>query len=41
MQNTLKKLDWMSDSTKEKALNKLSKIVMKVGYPDKWKITVI
>jgi putative endopeptidase len=33
----IKKLDWMSDSTKEKALNKLSKIVMKVGYPDKWK----
>jgi putative endopeptidase len=27
----------MSDSTKEKALNKLSRIVMKVGYPDKWK----
>ena len=33
----IKKLDWMSDSTKAKALNKLSKIVMKVGYPDKWK----
>lgn len=33
----IKKLDWMSDSTKTKALNKLSKIIMKVGYPDKWK----
>jgi len=33
----LKKLDWMSDSTKTKALSKLSAIVMKVGYPDKWK----
>ena len=33
----IKKLDWMSDSTKKKALYKLSKIVMKVGYPDKWK----
>lgn len=33
----IKKLDWMSDETKVKALNKLSKIVMKVGYPDKWK----
>lgn len=33
----IKKLDWMSDATKVKALNKLSKIVMKVGYPDKWK----
>ena len=33
----IKKLDWMSDATKKKALFKLSKIVMKVGYPDKWK----
>jgi putative endopeptidase len=33
----IKKLDWMSPATKEKALHKLSKIVMKVGYPDKWK----
>ena len=33
----IKSLDWMSDVTKEKALSKLNKIVMKVGYPDKWK----
>jgi putative endopeptidase len=33
----IKKLDWMSDVTKTKALKKLTKIVMKVGYPDKWK----
>lgn len=33
----IKKLDWMSAPTKEKALHKLSKIVMKVGYPDQWK----
>lgn len=33
----IKKLDWMSEATKVKALHKLSKIVMKVGYPDKWK----
>ena len=33
----IKKLDWMSQATKQKALQKLSKIVMKVGYPDKWK----
>ncbi len=33
----IKKLTWMSDSTKEKALGKLSKIRKKVGYPDKWK----
>lgn len=33
----IKKLDWMSAATKEKALSKLAKIVMKVGYPDKYK----
>ena len=33
----IKKLDWMSEPTKLKALSKLQKIVMKVGYPDKWK----
>jgi putative endopeptidase len=31
------KLSWMSDSTKQKALLKLSKVTKKVGYPDKWK----
>lgn len=31
------KLDWMSDSTKTKALDKLSKFTYKIGYPDKWK----
>jgi putative endopeptidase len=33
----IKKLAWMSDSTKEKAIHKLNKITKKVGYPDKWK----
>jgi len=33
----IKALDWMSEATKVKALNKLNTIVMKVGYPDKWK----
>jgi putative endopeptidase len=33
----IKALDWMSDVTKEKALNKLNSVIMKVGYPDKWK----
>ncbi|UYZ57903.1 M13 family metallopeptidase [Hymenobacter latericus] len=33
----IQQLDWMSDSTKQKALVKLSKITPKVGYPDKWK----
>lgn len=33
----IKNLDWMSEPTKKKALQKLSKIIMKVGYPDEWK----
>jgi putative endopeptidase len=33
----IKKLDWMSAATKQKALKKLKAIIMKVGYPDKWK----
>ena len=33
----IKQLDWMSEATKQKALSKLAKINMKVGYPDKWK----
>ncbi|NSL89215.1 M13 family metallopeptidase [Chitinophaga sp. Mgbs1] len=33
----IENLTWMSDSTKQKALYKLSKITKKVGYPDKWK----
>lgn len=33
----IKKLDWMSQPTKEKALAKLAKVSQKVGYPEKWK----
>ena len=33
----IEKLDWMSDSTKQKAIHKLMVIRKKVGYPDKWK----
>ncbi len=33
----IQKLDWMSEPTKQKALSKLNAIIMKVGYPDKWK----
>ena len=29
--------EWMSDSTKAAALDKLSTFYVKVGYPDKWK----
>lgn len=28
--------DWMSDSTKQKAVEKLDAFYVKVGYPDKW-----
>lgn len=33
----IKLLSWMSDSTKQKAIEKLHSITYKVGYPDKWK----
>ena len=33
----IEKLDWMSDETKKKALEKLDAITVKIGYPDKWK----
>jgi len=33
----INKLDWMSDSTKEKAKEKLFAITKKIGYPDKWR----
>ncbi|MBB3701336.1 M13 family metallopeptidase [Flammeovirga yaeyamensis] len=32
----IKKVDWMSAETKEKALNKLANFTVKIGYPDKW-----
>ncbi|MDN4166030.1 M13 family metallopeptidase [Cytophagales bacterium LB-30] len=36
MGNRIKNLEWMSDSTKEMALKKLSTFTVKIGYPDKW-----
>ena len=33
----IEKLDWMSDATKAKALEKLSTFKPKIGYPDKWR----
>ncbi|GAA0871557.1 M13 family metallopeptidase [Gangjinia marincola] len=32
----IRKLDWMSDSTKVKAIEKLDKFTVKIGYPDEW-----
>lgn len=31
------RLDWMSDATKARARTKLTAVVKKVGYPEKWK----
>ncbi|MEO6915234.1 MAG: M13 family metallopeptidase, partial [Chitinophagaceae bacterium] len=31
------KLDWMSDSTKTKAKEKLNTFIKKIGFPDKWR----
>jgi putative endopeptidase len=36
MKERIKSLDWMSETTKEKALNKLKHFNVKVGYPDVW-----
>lgn len=33
----IKNLDWMSEVTKQKALQKLGTVDKKIGYPDKWK----
>ena len=32
----IESLDWMSDSTKQKAIRKLDTMKIKVGYPDSW-----
>jgi putative endopeptidase len=32
----INRLDWMSDSTKQQAIIKLTAIVNKIGFPDKW-----
>ncbi len=33
----IRQLDWMSDTTKQKALAKLAAFRTKIGYPDQWK----
>ncbi len=33
----IKRLDWMSDATKQRALEKLNAFTKKIAYPDKWK----
>jgi len=36
-QNRINALPWMSAETKTKAVEKLNKLTVKIGYPDKWK----
>ena len=33
----LQKLDWMTDATKAKALDKFGRFTQKIGHPDKWR----
>jgi predicted metalloendopeptidase len=35
--DSIQKLDWMTEATKQQSLVKLSKFTSKIGYPDKWK----
>ena len=37
LETRIRNLDWMSDTTKEKALDKLTVMNVKIGYPDKWR----
>jgi len=36
MEKRIRELEWMSESTKEAALEKLAGMNVKIGYPDKW-----
>lgn len=36
-ENRIDRLPWMTKATKEKAKEKLNKLTVKIGYPDKWK----
>ncbi|MDQ6802485.1 MAG: M13 family metallopeptidase [Acidobacteriota bacterium] len=37
MESEIKGLDWMTDATKQRALEKLHAVANKVGYPDRWR----
>jgi putative endopeptidase len=37
MKGRIERLDWMSQPTKAKALEKLAAFTVKIGYPDKWR----
>lgn len=37
MREEIARLDWMSEATKKKALEKLDGLVNKIGYPERWR----
>jgi putative endopeptidase len=37
MESEIRSLDWMTEATKQRALEKLHAIANKVGYPDRWR----
>src|SRR5690606_24121490 len=37
LEDRLEQLEWLSDDTRKRALEKLATFVPKIGYPDKWK----
>ena len=37
LRDRLMSLDWISEATRKQALRKLDAIVVKIGYPDKWR----
>jgi putative endopeptidase len=37
LRERLERVDWMSDATRAKALEKLDALKTKIGYPDKWR----
>lgn len=37
MKDSIQANDWMTQATKEKALQKLGTFLVKIGFPDKWK----
>lgn len=39
LKERLQKLEWMNDTTKEKAMEKMASFARKLGYPEKWKNT--
>src|SRR5690606_32795222 len=44
-ENRIKNLPWMTPATRQGALDKLAKLTIKIGYPDKWedfsKLTIL